>query len=215
MDLNTALVTGMNGTVAPIVAHALRREGHDVAGWDRNAVSETNPEASLRYLDECWPGIVFHIGMGPPEWAALMARWCHDNERRFVFTSTVSVFSGNSDKPYTVDDLPDATDEYGRYKLACEKAILAANDSALIVRLGWQIGNAPGSNNMVDFIEQNAVDGVIDLSRNFRPGCSFLVNTADALLDLASRDERGLFHLDGNPGLSLSEIGTRLSQIAR
>ena len=148
---DSVLITGLSGTVAPVVASALERDAMEVVSWDRNAVPETNLDASVRFLETCRPAKVYHIGMGPPEWAALMAGWCADNDRPFLFTSTASVFAGDADRPYTTDDQPDATDDYGRYKAACEQAIVAANEDALIVRLGWQIGDGPGSNNMVDY----------------------------------------------------------------
>ena len=210
---DSILITGLNGTVAPVVASGLRRKGHDVIGWDRSKVPESDFAASSEFMDDCQPQRIYHIGMGPPEWAALIAGWCRDNGSPFVFTSTASVFAGGAERPYTIDDQPDATDDYGRYKLDCERAILAANPHALIVRLGWQIGDAPGSNNMIDFFKKSAADGVLELSTNWFPACSFLEDTADALLELEARGERGVFHLDGNPGLSIFEIGKSLSEL--
>ncbi len=206
------LITGLNGTVAPVVARALQRKGHEAIGWDRSKVAETDLAGSAQFLEKLHPEKVYHIGMGPPEWAALMAGWCRENDRPFLFTSTASVFSGDAEQPYTIADQPDATDDYGRYKRDCELAILAANPNALIARLGWQIGDRPGSNNMVDFFERSARNGILELSANWFPACSFLEDTADALVELESRGDSGLFHLDGNPGLSLYDIGNQLSR---
>lgn len=210
---DSILITGLNGTVAPVVAQALQRDGSKVVGWDRNKVPETDFASSAEFLDQCQPQKIYHIGLGPPEWAAVIASWCRDNDRPFLFTSTASVFAGCPERPYTIDDQPDATDDYGRYKYDCEQAVLTANPNALIVRLGWQIGDGPGSNNMVDYFETKAADGILELSTNWFPACSFLEDTADALLELESRGERGVFHLDGNPGLSIFEIGKRLSEL--
>ncbi len=210
---DSILITGLNGTVAPVVAKALQREGHVTSGWDRSKVPETDLAGSVQFLEETQPNKVYHIGMGPPEWAALIAGWCYENDRPFLFTSTASVFSGNAGRPYTIDDQPDATDEYGRYKHECELAILEKNPDALIVRLGWQIGDRPGSNNMVDYFERSARDGVLELSTNWFPACSFLEDTADALLELDLRGVSGLFHLDANPGLNIHDIGTRLGEL--
>ena len=207
------LITGLHGTVAPVVAIALKRDGFDIVGWDRSMVPETDLAASLELLERSQPQKVYHIGMGPPEWAALIAGWCRENDRPFLFTSTASVFAGRSEPPYTIADEPDSTDEYGRYKHACELAILGANPDALIVRLGWQIGDRPGSNTRVDYLERGAADGILELSTNWFPACSFLEDTAEALLALESRGESGLFHLDGNPGLSICEIGKRLNEL--
>ncbi len=209
----SVLITGLNGTVAPVVARALRGEGYAAAGWDRSAVPETNLQRSAQFLEKQQPGRIYHLGMGPPDWAALMAEWCRKNNRPFLFTSSVSVFAGSSERPYTASDTPDATDEYGVYKHACERAIMQANPDALIARLGWQIGDQPGSNNMFDYFERSASAGILELSTNWYPACSFLEDTATALLELEFRGERGLFHLDGNPGLSIFDIGKRIAEL--
>ncbi len=157
------LITGFRGTVAPVVARAVQRDGFEAVGWNRGIVPETDLADSLEFLESCQPQKVYHIGLGPPDWAALIAEWCCENDRSFLFTSTASVFAGNSERPYTIADRPDATDEYGRYKYCCELGILDANP--------------------------------------------------DALLELESLGESGLFHLDGNPGLSIHEIGKRLGEL--
>ncbi len=206
------LVTGLNGTVAPFVASRLRSTGNEVVAWDRTSVPEHDLAASTAFLARTDPAGVFHIGMGPPEWAGLMAEWCRDHGRRFAFTSTASVFSSAKTGPLTIDDTPDAIDDYGSYKRACEEKIVLANPDALVVRLGWQIGDSAGSNNMLDYFEQHARDGNLTLSRQWFPACSFLDDTAVTLVDLENREATGLYHLDGNPGLSIFEIGCRLSR---
>ncbi len=207
------LITGMRGTVAPVIAGHLRRYGAEVLAWDRQAVPETDASRWIDFLARVDPDKVFHIGMGPPEWAASMAQWCADFDRRFVFTSTASVYSANMQGPITVAGVPDATDDYGRYKRSCEEAIHRANPDALTVRLGWQIGHEAGSNNMFDYFERHAQHGALPLSERWFPACSFLDDTAAALLELEQRSASGVFLLDGNPGLSLYGIGTALSRL--
>jgi dTDP-4-dehydrorhamnose reductase len=126
----------------------------------------------------------------------------------------VSVFNGALPGPFSVERPADATDDYGRYKTECEHRVRAAHPEALIARLGWQIGDSPGSNNMVDFLCRTMLDkGQIEASDCWLPSCSFLEDTAAALHTLMLEFPAGLYQLEGNPGLSFFEIATRLNRL--
>ncbi len=86
----------------------------------------------------------------------------------------------------------------------------------MVARLGWQIGEQPGSNNMIDFLT-NAMkkDGVVKASRKWKPATS-LSDTAEALawlLDEAGAGRfRGVAMVDGNrAGHSFHDIVRALS----
>lgn len=208
-----ALITGLNGTVAPVVADVLRRVGWEILPWDR-ATHPISERGSVRsHLDSLAPDAILHIGMGASEWAAWLAEFAHERDIPFLFTGTVSVYGEHQVGPFGPSDLPEPTDDYGRYKLECEKSILRVNPDALICRIGWQIGDAPGSNNMVDYFHKRRSEGPLRLSRSWIPGCSFLDDTARELVRLMLHGKTGLFHLDSNPGLSLFEIGDRLARL--
>jgi len=210
--MSTALVTGLNGTVAPALAHALRERGYAVARWDRTAVPTDDPAAS-GFVREVRPDVFFHVATGPPEWAEAVARACAAEGVPFVFTSSVSVFAERQRGPFPVDALPEPEDDYGRYKLDCERRVRAAHPGAVVARLGWQIGAAPGGNHMVDHLDrQHREHGRVAASTRWRPACSFLPDTAHVLADLALAGP-GLYHLDGNPGLSFFEIASGLNSL--
>jgi dTDP-4-dehydrorhamnose reductase len=81
-----------------------------------------------------------------------------------------------------------------------------------VARLGWQIGETPGSNQMIDFLEtQQAEHGKIEASRRWYPACSFIQDTVKVLADLA-QDGKGLFLLDSNRQWSFYEIVQALNQ---
>lgn len=70
-----------------------------------------------------------------------------------------------------------------------------------MARLGWQIDAGARGNNMLAQLDQwQAKDGRIGASRLWRPACSFMDDTADALLGLWLRREAGVRHLDSNTG---------------
>lgn len=207
-----AILTGMNGTVAPALARRFRQEVIDVVAWDRKKISIEDPAAVRSFIEHEKPDWVCHMAMGSPVWAATMARVCRENGIKFLFTGTCSVFDGSKPGPFPVDKKPDATDDYGRYKADCEGQILDAHHEAYIARLGWQIGEAPGSNNMIDFFYRMAREkGRVEVTHGVIHSSAFLVDTVDALYRLLVRHEPGLYQLEGNPGLTLFEIATRLN----
>lgn len=198
-----AILTGMKGTVAPYVAREWESLGNTAVAWDRDLVPSEDRDAAEKFIAEVQPDVFFHIGMGSPEWAAMLAEICASHGIRFTFTGTVSVYGEHQHGPFAPDDIPEPSDDYGRYKLECERQILDKNPEALIVRIGWQIGDAPGSNNMVDFFDRQMLEkGVIEANVNWVPGCSLLPDTARTLVELTNKKSSGLYHLDANYGLN-------------
>lgn len=139
-----ALLTGMNGTVAPALAQHLSNHGHLIIRWDRSRVPIDNPDGIRAFIREARPDWFFHVATGSPGWAEWVARACAEQGVKFLFISSVSVFSPAQGGPLTVHIPPEPADDYGRYKYACEQRVRHANPDALIVRLGWQIGTTPG-----------------------------------------------------------------------
>lgn len=208
------IVTGMNGTVAPRLAAALRARGEKVLAWDRARVPPGDEGPMRAFVDESAAGGICHLAMGAPEWAASMARLCAERGMPYLFTSSVSVFAATQRGPLGVEVVPEASDDYGRYKQECERQVAAAHPEAIIARLGWQIGDAPGSNTMTDYLTRAAADGAgrVEASTRWIPSSCFLDDTAAALVHLLDRGEGGMFQVEGNPdGLSLNEIATRLA----
>lgn len=207
-----AIITGANGTVAPAVVAALASAGHSVVRWDRGRVPIDDAGAARAFVVEARADWFFHIATGSPAWAEAVARICGSAGVRFLFTSSVSVYGDTQQGPFTLHVTPQPGDDYGLYKLECEHRVLAANPDATVVRLGWQIGAAPGTNTMVDFLHRMHVErGYVEASTNWVPACSFLEDTATALVDATTR-EAGVYLFDGNPGLSFHGIAERLGR---
>ena len=208
-----ALITGMNGTVAPALAQALAKADYSVVPWDRSAHPIDHPEAVRFFIRSEKPDLFCHAAMGAPEWAEGAARTCAEDRIPFLYISSVSVYAASQSGPFTIRDVPRPDDDYGRYKLDCERRVQAAHPAAHVVRIGWQIGAAPGGNQMVDFLDRaHRERGQIDASTRWFPGCSFLPDTAESLAQI-SKLPPGLYHLDGNPGLDFFEIATGLNRL--
>jgi dTDP-4-dehydrorhamnose reductase len=201
------LITGLNGTLAPHLADAARRAGHQVIGWDRAAVNPDDEALSAAWLQAQSVDAVAHLGMGSARFAGFLAERCHN----LLFTSTAMVFDHRPDGPHDVGDDRTATDDYGRYKISCEDAITAASETAVIARIGWQIDpTQPGNNMLMALDDWQRRDGKVAASRAWTPACSFMADTASALLSLIEQPLPGFFHLDSN-----ADEAWRFDSIAR
>ena len=207
------LLTGMNGTVAPAIAEELRRRGCEVVAWDRGAVSPDDREAVAQFIREVKSSALVHCAMGSPRWAEDMAQVCAEQGITFLYVSSASVYGTHQQGPFTIEDTPEPSDDYGRYKLECEQRVRAANDQAIVVRIGWQIALRRGGNNMVEHLAQKQEEhGHITASTEWFPACSFLEDTARALAGVLNGSAAGLYLLDGNPGWSFWQIALALNR---
>ena len=201
------LITGMNGTLAPRLAEAARAVGHTVVGWDRAAVNPDDEKLAGAWLSAQSVDAIAHLGMAPARFAGWLASRCPN----FLFTSTVMVFDHQPDGPHDVADERTAKDDYGRYKIACEDAVLQASQTPVIARIGWQIDPTQPGNNMLRALDEwQQRDGHVAASRAWTPACSFMADTAAALLGLIERPLPGVHHLDSN-----ADEAWRFDELAR
>ena len=164
------LVTGLNGTLAPQLSRVAAGMGADVIAWDRAAIDPADTPACASWLDKVRPDAIAHLAMGSADWAAQLALHAAETGTPFVFTSTAMVFHHEPDGPHSTADQPNAQDDYGKYKLACEQAVLRAYPGACVARIGWQIDPVQVGNNMLMALDAwQARDGHITARLAFPP----------------------------------------------
>lgn len=218
------LVTGLRGTVGRALETRLRGDGHQVIGWDRAAVPIDRYDAMERFVVGAAPDVVVNLAIASQptgrdreawlvnyDWPSELAWICRQHELRFVHASTAMVFSPAAAGPFTIESTPDAEHGYGHEKRMAEARVRYQNPQATVVRLGWQIGDAPGSNNMIDYLDHQAREhGQVAASSRWLPACSFLPDTAAALVRVLTAAP-GLYQIDANERHSMFEIASALS----
>lgn len=221
-----AIITGVHGTVGSELAEHLRAHGHKVVPWDRSIVPIDRYQPMEDLVRHEKPDIVFHLAIasrstGVPneswlvnyEWTSELAWITRQLGVRFVFTSSVMVFTDNAKGPFTVESQPDAAAGYGYEKRMAEARVFHQNPDAIVARLGWQIGEAAGSNNMIDFLEkQMKTSGRINASRKWFPACSFVRDSAAVLSWLATA-KPGLYQINSNARWTFFEIASALNKL--
>lgn len=193
------LLTGLTGTLAPRVGEAAAAAGWTVMGWNRHAVPPDDPGRARAWLQAERPDAIAHLAMGGEAWAGLLARHAAVAGLPMVFTSTAMVFDAEPDGPHRPGDARTARDGYGRSKVRSEDAVLAAHPQASVLRIGWQIDpERPGNNMLMQLDGWQARDGEVAASTAWRPACSFMADTAQAIVGLLARPLPGVHHLDSN-----------------
>lgn len=219
------LVTGLCGTVGRALGAHLRSCGDEVVGWDRARVPIDDYHAMEAFVRSEAPDALVHLALASQptgrdgegwlvsyQWSSELAWICRVLGVRFLFTSTALVFSDAARGPFTLESEPDAAAGYGHEKRLAEARVRSQCPEARVVRLGWQIGEAPGGNNMLSHLDRAVAEaGVVRASRRWLPATSFLPDTAAALRRLLEASP-GLYMLDSNERWSFYDIARALSR---
>lgn len=222
----TALITGARGTLGSALSAHLSSKGHTVVAWDRQKVPLTSYEAMEAYLKEVRPDVLYHLAvpsrptgldneswMVNYQWTSELAWLTRTLNIRFVYTSTVMVFSNQAKGPFGPQANADAGEGYGYEKRVAEERVQYQNPSSRIIRLGWQIGEGTGTNNMVDWLDARMrSEGLVTCSTQWLPACSYLADTVEILAGLPDL-EPGLYHFDSNEKWSFYQIAFALNQV--
>ena len=215
-----ALVIGGSGQVGAALARALTARGHAVVAThhhvpqpgtraldllDAAAVSaligEVAPDvvfcpAGLTHVDYCedHPEEARRANAEAPAAAARATAACGG---RFVFFSTEYVFDGAAG-PYSEEAPVGPLSMYGRSKLEGERAVLAADTRALVVRTAGVYGPEPQGKNFVYQVRRRAAVGeVVRVPNDQYSTPTYNEDLAAAVVALVERGVAGVVHVAG------------------
>jgi len=149
------MLTGKNGQVGWELQRALAPLG-EVAALNRSQLDLANPNQIREQVREIKPGLIVNAAAytavdraeEEPELAmavngiapGILAEEARRSGAGIVHYSTDYVFDGAKTTPYIEDDTPNPINEYGRSKLAGERAVQAVGAPYLILRTSWVYG---------------------------------------------------------------------------
>jgi dTDP-4-dehydrorhamnose reductase len=221
-----AIITGANGTVGRAMTAYLTSQGGQAIAWNRSQTPIDQYQPMFDFVRTHQPDTIFHFAIPSvgttrdnegwwvhQHWTSELAWICRELNIRFVFSSTVMVYTNAAKGPFTVETRPDATEGYGYDKLSAEQRAIAQNPATIVARLGWQIGSQPHGNNMLDFFRRNMeAHGEVTASRHWLPACSFVIDTASALVTLAEAADPGVYLVSSNREWTFYQLAVALSQ---
>ena len=131
----------------------------------------------------------------------------------FVHVSTDFVFDGTKTGPYVETDEPHPLSVYGASKLAGERAVLAENPWALIVRTAWVFG--PGGNNFPGKILSAARSNpTLRVVTDESGSPTYTLDLATGIVGLVDAQARGVFHLAGSGSCTRFELARETLALA-
>jgi dTDP-4-dehydrorhamnose reductase len=215
------LVTGSGGMLGHRVCTRAAALGHEVTGRTRAALDVTDADAVLRLVEDVEPEAVVNCAAWTDvdgaeadlegalavnaTGAGNVARAAAAANARVVHVSTDYVFNGDKDEPWVESDPVDPRSAYGLSKLRGEEQVADATPRHAIARTAWLFG--AGGPNFVDTMlelgaERDEVSVVTD-----QVGCpTWTGHLADALIELAERDDFGVHHVAGSGWCSWNEL---------
>ena len=148
-------------------------------------------------------------GEGPGHLAAA----CHAGQVRFVHVSTDFVFDGTSGTPYPPDHETHPLGVYGASKLAGEKAALAANPQALILRTAWVYG-VTGHNFVRTMLRLMAERDEVRVVADQVGTPTYAASLAGAIWALAAAGAQGIHHWTDSGAASWYDFAVAIQEEA-
>jgi dTDP-4-dehydrorhamnose reductase len=208
------LVTGANGQLGKTIEElfACNQNEVDFSFVSKSELDITKKESlegffNINHFDYCincaaytnveqaekTPDIAYLINA---EGVKNLAQLCKENNIVLIHVSTDYVFDGEKEEPYTVDDIPNPINEYGKSKLLGEQYIQEILEKYFIVRTSWLYSKKYGNNFYRTILEKIKVKNKLTVTTQ-QIGCpTDTVNLSKFIFQLIKRDNSnfGLYH---------------------
>ncbi len=136
------------------------------------------------------------------EGAKNLATACKKNKITLIHISTDYVFDGKKRKPYTVNDIPNPINEYGKSKLKGENHIKEILNDFFIVRTSWLYNKESGHNFYRTILKKATTETKLTITDQ-QTGCpTHTDNLAHFILGIITLENinYGIYHYtDNNP----------------
>jgi len=230
------LVIGASGLIGSYLVRDAKQAGAAVTGTyctqrmpglrrlditAERAVAEVleHVQPSVVYLPAARPGVDW-VEEHPEESASVnvtaplrIIRLLEGTDGTLVYYSSDYVFDGR-DGPYVEADEPNPVNEYGRQKLAVERAIKERLGNWLILRVtvvyGWERRRKNFVHRAMCHLRSG---GVLEVPADQFGNPTYAPDLASASRDLVGRNARGLFHLAGEARASRYELALEMARV--
>jgi len=132
---------------------------------------------------------------------------------RFIYISTDAVFDGERGGYWELDQVSPTT-EYGRSKVAAERAVLAAHPGAIVARVNFYGWSPTGTRSLAEFFhrnlaEGNSVKGFTDITVS----TLYIDDLVDALVALDDARSSGVVHVVSSEPVTKFDFGRDLATL--
>ena len=232
------LVVGSSGFLGSYLGFALPRAGHEVYGVSRRDVAYFPNNTVITDLDGVervirrgeFDAVINCVAVAsheacekdpdtaeainsvvPGVWASA----ANEVGAHFVHISTDAVFDGASSELYVEHDEAHPESVYGITKARGERAVLAANSQALVLRVnffGWSKSHESG---ILDFFV-NAFTNQLPITgfQDYVVSSLYMGHLVDVMVELVERKQSGVFHAVSTTPQSKYDFGQMVARCA-
>lgn len=181
---------------------------------ERSGARAVFHSAAISSIEQCAdePELAWKLNV---EASADLAAQAHIVGAAFVYISTDAVFDGARGS-YTEQDRPSPATEYGRTKLAGERAVLNANPNALVARVNFYGWSPNGHRSLAEFFYTRLARG--EMTNGFTDTIvstlyvGRLVAAIERLVDVRAK---GIVNVVSSESTSKFDFGRRLATVFR
>jgi dTDP-4-dehydrorhamnose reductase len=221
------LIAGASGTLGQALARCCHLRGLSYVLTDRSQMPLEDPAAIERTLERHRPWAVINAAgwvrvdeaelepdacrLANLTGAVNLAQAAVAIGAHYTAFSSDLVFGGQLDRPYVESDEPRPLNVYGASKLAAERALIALDDRALVVRTAaffspddpWNFAAVVARRLTAGRAVQAATDCVVSPT--------YVPHLCHAVLDLVLDGETGLWHLTNGQAVDWAEFGRAIA----
>ncbi|HAP75485.1 MAG TPA: hypothetical protein DCR14_05320, partial [Acidimicrobiaceae bacterium] len=206
------MVTGASGFLGRHLLPASELGGWELLAPDSKALDVRRADLVADEIRSWKPTVVVHLAYRRDDRSIIVdgsrnvAVACAAAGSRMVHMSTDMVFAGR-EWPYTENDLPDATLDYGRWKAEAEAAVMRSHPSALVLRSSLLYGTEHQSPAQRDVADVLAGRRTMRFFTDEYRCPAHAADLAAAIVQLASRrDVSGVLHVAGPQVVSRANL---------
>tara|TARA_R110002050_G_scaffold48356_3_gene112602 strand:+ start:180642 stop:181427 length:786 start_codon:yes stop_codon:yes gene_type:complete len=172
-----------------------------------NCAAYTNVEQA-----EKTPEIAFKVNA---EGVKNIAKVCKKFEVLLIHISTDYIFDGEKNEPYTIHDIPNPVNEYGKSKLAGEKYIQKILTNYYIIRTSWLYSKIHGENFYKTILEKAKKGEIIKITDE-QVGCpTDTKNLANFILNqlISQKIKFGIIHFSDQAAMSWYDFACQILEV--
>jgi dTDP-4-dehydrorhamnose reductase len=145
---------------------------------------------------------------------AIMSKWCHVNNSKFIHVSTDYVFDGAASVPLKEEAFTNPINVYGKTKLAGEIACIRENSNAIILRTSW-VYSSFGANFVKTMsrlmLERDSINVVNDQIGS----PTYAADLAQAIMTIINHPkwQAGVYHFSNEGEISWYEFAVAIQEI--
>lgn len=222
------LLTGGNGQLGTELRHLLDEQGQEYISTDSSELDITDGAATMAKIKEIQPSVIYHcaaytaVDKAEDEGKELdelvnvkgtenVAKAAEAVGATLVYISTDYVFDGTlKDGEYATDAPTNPLNEYGRTKLAGEKAVQAYVSNYYIIRTSWVFGKY--GHNFVFTMQKLAQTHPTLTVVNDQYGRPTWTHTLAEFMTyvVANKSEYGIYHLSNDNACTWYEFAKEI-----